>query len=280
MHALLLALPLMLSTAAPPRKPAAPARAHASAPKAKTAAAPAPAPTPPPAPARTPVLVELFTSEGCSSCPAADDALARLLRSQPVEGVELVALGFHVDYWDELGWADPYGLPLSAEHQKRYAGANGDNTLFTPQMVVDGLSPFAGNEDKARAAATERARQPKVPLRLSAPVEGDAVVVRVGLDAAPPPDTELFVALTEDGLSSQVTRGENAGRTLSHAAVVRAWEPAPALKAGTGGGFASEVRLKLAPAWKREHLRAVAVLQETRGPVRGLASVVVPGAAK
>lgn len=276
MHALLLALPLMLSAAAPPRKPAAPSRTHASAPAPKPAAAPAPAPAP--APARTPVLVELFTSEGCSSCPAADDALARLLRSQPVEGVELIALGFHVDYWDELGWADPYGLPLSAEHQKRYAGANGDNTLYTPQMVVDGLSPFAGNEDKARAAATERARQPKVPLRLAAPVEGDAVVVRVGLDAAPPPDTELFVALTEDGLSSQVTRGENAGRTLAHAAVVRAWEPAPAPKAGTGG-FASEVRLKLAPGWKREHLRAVAVLQETRGPVRGLASVV-PGTAK
>lgn len=227
---------------------------------------------------RTPVVVELFTSEGCSSCPSADDALARLSRTQPVDGVEFIALGFHVDYWDGLGWKDPYGLPLCAERQRRYAGLNGDNSLYTPQMVVDGQRTFVGDESKARAVATERARQPKVPLRLSAPVEGDAVVVRVRLDAAPPPGTELWVALTEDGLSSRVTRGENAGRTLAHAAVVRAWEALPAPKADTHG-FTSEVRLKLAPAWKRERLRAVAVLQEARGPVRGLASVV-PGAAR
>ena len=225
-------------------------------------------------PARTPVLVELFTSEGCSSCPSADNALARLAQKQPVEGVELVALGFHVDYWDYLGWKDPYASPEYGERQRRYALDGDENRVYTPQMVVDGTRSFVGGEDEARAQAAVAARRSKVPLRLATRVEADTVVVRVRMDSAPAQGLELWAALAEDGLSSDVKRGENAGRKLSHAAVVRTVAALPAPKPEEGG-FVSEARLKLAPGWKREKLRAVAVLQAPAGQVSGVAAVEV-----
>jgi hypothetical protein len=221
---------------------------------------------------RTPVLVELFTSEGCSSCPSADNALARLAQRQPVEGVELIALGFHVDYWDYIGWKDPYGAPEYGDRQRRYVLDGDDNRLYTPQMIVDGAHGFVGGEDEARAQAALAAKRPKVPLRLTARVEGDTVVVRVLTETAPAKGLELWAALAEDGLSSDVKRGENAGRKLSHAAVVRTLATLPAPKAAEGG-FVSEARLKLSPGWKREKLRAVAVLQARGGPVSGAAAV-------
>ncbi|WP_163999601.1 DUF1223 domain-containing protein [Pyxidicoccus caerfyrddinensis] len=224
---------------------------------------------------RTPVVVELYTSEGCSSCPSADAALSRLARAQPVEGVELIPLGFHVDYWDDLGWKDAYASPAFSERQRRYALNGDDNRVYTPQMVVDGERSFVGDEAKAREQAASAAKRAKVPLRVGARVDGDAAVLTVRLDAAPPAGTELWAALTEDGLSSRVTRGENAGRTLEHAAVVRAQVALPAPKADPAGGFVSEARVPLAKGWKRESLRAVAVLQESRGPVRGAAAVAL-----
>lgn len=223
-------------------------------------------------PPRTPVLVELFTSEGCSSCPSADNALARLAQKQPVEGVELIALGFHVDYWDYLGWKDPYAAPEHGERQRRYALEGDENRVYTPQMVVDGARSFVGGEDEAREQAALAAKRPKVPLRLTARVEGDTVVVRVRTDSAPAKGLELWAALAEDGLSSDVKRGENAGRKLSHTAVVRTTAALPAPKA-EDGGFVSEARLKLDSGWKREKLRAVAVLQAPAGPVSGVAEV-------
>jgi hypothetical protein len=221
---------------------------------------------------RTPVLVELFTSEGCSSCPPADNALARLAQKQPVEGVELIALGFHVDYWDYIGWKDPYASPEYGLRHRRYALNGDDNAVYTPQMVVDGERSFVGGEDEARAQAALAARRPKLPLSLTARVEGGTVVVRVRTEKAPAPGQELWVALAEDGLSSEVKRGENAGRRLAHAAVVRTLEVLPELKAEPGG-FVSEARLKLGAGWKRDKLRAVAVLQVPGGPVSGAAVV-------
>jgi hypothetical protein len=218
---------------------------------------------------RTPVLVELFTSEGCSSCPSADRALEQLAQQQPVEGVELIALGFHVDYWDYIGWKDAYAAPEYNERQRHYAQGGDDNRVYTPQMVVDGEHSFVGNERQAREWAAAAARQPKVPLQLTARVEGDGVVVRVRLDAAPTRGLQLWAALAEDGLSSDVKRGENAGRKLAHTAVVRTLVMLPTPKAGEGG-FISEARLKLEPGWKREKLRVVTALQKPGGAVRGV----------
>ena len=102
---------------------------------------------------RTPVVVELFTSEGCSSCPSADALLAGLAEQQPIEKVEVIALEEHVDYWNELGWVDPFSSHDWTTRQSVYAGILGNGNPYTPQMVVDGRAEFVGNQSrKARQA--------------------------------------------------------------------------------------------------------------------------------
>jgi len=214
-----------------------------------------------PAP-RTPVLVELFTSEGCSSCPPADALLARLLEGTPVDGVDVVALGLHVDYWDRLGWKDPFSSPLFSQRQEAYGRIFGEDRIYTPQMVVDGAAEFVGSDSAAAAKAIRAASEkPHVPIGASADLRGD--LVRIAADAPPvPPGTSekiaVLVALVEDGLTSNVKRGENSGRTLTHAAVVRRIETIGALDRDA---FAGEGQWKLNPAWDRAKLRVVAFLQ-------------------
>src|SRR5574337_814125 len=112
---------------------------------------------------RAPVLVELFTSEGCSSCPPADALLARLDQTQPVSGAEVIALKEHVDYWDHLGWRDPYSSELFTARQNAYAHAFGKDGIYTPQMIVDGRTEFVGSrESLARQAIRRAAQEPKI----------------------------------------------------------------------------------------------------------------------
>ena len=111
---------------------------------------------------RTPVVVELFTSEGCSSCPPADELLAKLDKTQLIAGVEIIPLEFHVDYWNELGWTDPFSSSLFSERQNSYARAFGNGRIYTPQMVVDGGAEFVGsNSGRAYEAIRRAARRTK-----------------------------------------------------------------------------------------------------------------------
>jgi hypothetical protein len=215
----------------------------------------------PPA-ARTPVLVELFTSEGCSSCPPADALLARLVQSQPVEGTEIIGLEVHVDYWDRLGWKDPYASPAFSRRQEVYGAGFGPDRVYTPQMVVDGRDEFVGSDEGiATASIRKAATQSHLQVGVSAELRGGLARIAVDAPAAPPDAAEkidVVIALVEDGLTSKVTRGENGGRTLTHAAVARRLEAIGALDRDT---FAGEGQWKLSPAWLRPDLRVVAFLQ-------------------
>ena len=219
---------------------------------------------------RTPVLVELFTSEGCSSCPPADDLLIQLDKEQPVPDAEIVAISEHVDYWNRLGWADPFSSAAFSERQNQYAHAFGTNQIYTPQMVVDGRTEFIGSqEDKARREIARAAQAPKAKVGLvkeSARPHDDVISMHVRVGQLPritSNDTgEVWLAITEGGLSTDVRRGENAFRTLRHTGVVRRMELLRSLEAGDAEGFAAEFTVSLAPEWKRQNLRAVVFIQE------------------
>jgi hypothetical protein len=227
---------------------------------------------------RVPVLLELFTSEGCSSCPPADEALLQLSRDQPVAGAEIIALEFHVDYWNSLGWADPFSLPEATARQERYAAAGAaagsSSQLYTPEMVVDGTRSFVGNRELAVQAVAQALALPKRTLRATVrPAPGG---VDVDLDVGPgkEPSLGLWLALTESGLSSKVTHGENRGRTLAHAPVVRSLERLAVVSAA---GWTGTVRLPIAQPWRREALRVVVFVQERAGSrVVGMGTVQVP----
>lgn len=175
---------------------------------------------------RGPVVVELFSSEGCSSCPPAE-ALLRELEEDP----GIVALEQHVDYWDDLGWADPFARATFGERQRAAAGRLGLDRVYTPQAIVDGRRDVVGSDRKGLLAAIAAARDARPAQNVVALSRSGADLVvaidRVGGTA----DARLYA--TERGLSSRVTRGENRGRTLSHAAVVRSVDDLGEVRDGT-----------------------------------------------
>lgn len=184
---------------------------------------------------RTPVLVELFTSEGCSSCPPADTLLSELVHMQPVPGALVIALGEHVDYWDGRSWTDPFSSHALTVRQNDYASSFHNRTVYTPQMVVDGRTEFVGSDsDKAESVIARAARAPKAQVSVTPDPQAGSYAVSVrGLPTLAPGDTaEVFFAVTQDGLRSQVRGGENSGRTLTHVAVVRLLERLGTAKAG------------------------------------------------
>jgi len=217
-------------------------------------------------PERVPVLVELFTSEGCSSCPPADVLLARLQRTQPVDGAEIVPLELHVDYWNHLGWRDPFSDAAFSDRQKAYAGRFGTGRIYTPQLVVDGAAEqVGGNEPRARRAIELAGRRPKGRLELAVERRaGDEVNVRVRMSGLPAftGSVDVLLALVEDGLTSDVTRGENEGRRLPHAAVVRQLVPVGRLRAPAGTLDETRV-LRLPGTAPRGVRRVIAFAQES-----------------
>ena len=255
----------------------------------------------------TPVIVELFTSEGCSDCPPADRLLDTLIATQPIAGVEIIGLGQHVDYWDRLGWTDRFSSAALTSRQQVYQTRFNTSSIYTPQMVVDGRAEFVGSDAAAARRAIEHSiALPHGVMRLTIDAAG-ADVARGGSDvargnpnvargfqphdrgperAAPQPEgaavqvsvtasdlprvgrsdrAELIVAVTESGLRTDVKRGENHGRTLTHAAVVRYLATVGQVPADGSTSVSARADIPLAADWQRDHLTIVAFVQELRG---------------
>jgi hypothetical protein len=220
---------------------------------------------------RVPLIVELFTSEGCSSCPAADQLLSRLEQAQPVAGVRIVALEEHVDYWNQLGWTDPFSSAQYRGRQNDYAARLffTDN-IYTPQMIVNGQVGFVGSDGSraqqeiARALASQTA---VVELK-AAPNARDPELVDLAVRVTNLPKTgkvrnsNVYLAVTESGLTSNVSSGENSGRQLRHAPVVRSFGIIGRLdpRGSNVGQIANTIRLPR--EWQRDNLRAVVFVQE------------------
>ncbi len=174
-----------------------------------------------PQPASSVVLVELFTSEGCSSCPPADRLLAELDRQQPVSGTTIVVLSEHVDYWDHEGWRDPFSSPQWTDRQNEYGRQFSLASVYTPQMVIDGQRQASGGDVRAvLSAIQESAKAPRIDIAISS-LERTSDGIHVGLTASAAKGATLYAVLADDADRSSVARGENAGRTLDHVAVAR-----------------------------------------------------------
>jgi hypothetical protein len=217
-------------------------------------------------PAKTPVVVELFTSEGCSSCPPADAVLSKLETDGTVGSALVIPLGLHVTYWDQLGWKDPASLADATDRQQEYGrGVFGVDNVYTPQAVVDGRVQLVGSEEAAlRSAIAKAALEPHAPVRLAVSMQADAVVARVEADPLPSQAHESVqnvFFITEDGLTSIVKRGENGGRTLHNDAVVRRITT-------------NETIGRLNPGWRRDRLHLIVIVQGKKTHrVYGAASV-------
>ena len=228
-----------------------------------------------------PVVVELFTSEGCSSCPPADALLAKLDHEQRLGNAEIIALEEHVDYWDQLGWRDPFSSAQWTERQQDYAAVFRNDGVYTPQMVVDGRAEFVGSsQSRARSAIAEAVREPKAEVTLlDRPTAEGKTHVSVAVKMVPtrePQKAQVWLAVTETGLHSSVSRGENAGEDLHHAAVVRSLRKVGETAPNRDAAYSGEHDVQLDSRWKKDNLRVVAFVQDAKTRhILGAASVRV-----
>lgn len=219
---------------------------------------------------RVPVVVELFTSEGCSSCPPADALLEELENRQPFGNVEIIAVEEHVDYWDQQGWVDPFSSSSWTSRQYAYTNVLGSGNPYTPEMVVDGRDGFVGSHSgKARQAIEAAATMKKTQVNVSeiSPLQNKSVTLNVDVEKLPTAtgDTaEVLLAITEAGLHSKVEAGENSGRELHHAPVLRELKEIGALDRNGSEPFSTRRVIKLNGDWKAENLRAVVFVQEKK----------------
>lgn len=171
-------------------------------------------------------VVELFTSEGCSSCPPADELLGRITQHVRKQGLRVFPLSFHVDYWNYLGWKDPFSSTAYTERQRQYGRAMGLSSIYTPQMIVNGSDEFVGHRQSIADKSIEKALNTRVPVRVELQLEGrdkEALTVSYKTVNARP-GMHLNIALVERGLKKKIARGENSGRTLHHENVVRVFK--------------------------------------------------------
>lgn len=221
--------------------------------------------------AREPVVVELFTSEGCSSCPPADALLAEFDARQPLGSAEVIAIEEHVDYWDELGWKDPFSSASWTARQKDYAGTLRTGGAYTPQMVVDGTAGFVGSRGGTARQEIEKAasnRKARIEISQVSPAENKSVALKVSVEklaSVSPKDTaEVILAITESGLRSSVKGGENNGKELQHSPVLREFKVIGTVGKNGEEGFTGQLPVKLDSKWNVQNLRAVVFVQEKK----------------
>lgn len=230
----------------------------------------------------SPVVVELFTSEGCSSCPPADAFLAKLAEQGPAHNLHIVALEEHVDYWDDQGWRDPFSSHNWTTRQTAYADVLGNKNPYTPQLVMDGSVECSGGQQQlAVQTIFKESSQAKTPVALSQGEAGkpgtNSFSVQIGklTSTAKGGAAEVWLAITETGLHSSVTRGENAGHELSHAAVVRSMRKIGEAKPDRDVAFSGDAAIPIRNEWKLESLKAVAFVQE-KNSLRILGAAEIP----
>lgn len=212
-------------------------------------------------------LVELFTSEGCSSCPPAEKYAGELVAKAEKEGSRVFVLAFHVDYWDYIGWKDRMASPANTERQRRYQRALGERSIYTPQMIVNGTDGFVGSDrsagDPRIAAALKKDAACGVEVKVSRAADdggaaGRTIVVAYELSRAPE-GSVVNVALVERGITSEVTAGENRGKTLSHDNVVRLFETVK-----VPGAHKGESRLSLPEGAASDRCSVIVYVQDEK----------------
>lgn len=218
-----------------------------------------------------PILVELFTSEGCSDCPPADEFLKALDSAQPIPGAQLIVLEEHVDYWDDQGWRDPFSSHALTLRQSAYVDhLHVKKGAYTPQMVVDGDEAFVGSDrPQAAQAFAKEASIPKISVQISAlHVEEGKVSAHIETGAVPS-KAEVFLAVALDHAQSQVLKGENGGRQLEHVAVVERLTSVGKVKKGEP--FAKDVSIKMEHP-EKDHRIIAFIQQGDEGKVLGAAA--------
>lgn len=220
------------------------------------------------------ILVELFTSEGCSSCPPADELLRKLDSMRTISNNQIVVLGEHVDYWDGTGWRDRFSSHEYTTRQQEYAYRLGVPEPYTPQIVVDGKQQFVGNNAGSLQAALQAAgAEPKTSVSiLAADFDGNNLILKLKTNSLPQGHKrgDLYVAVADNSDETQVHGGENSGRALRHVAVLRSLQKVA--KVGPEG-TEKDFNLRLPKDLEKNNLRVVAFVQES-GNGRVLGSTV------
>jgi hypothetical protein len=216
-----------------------------------------------------PILVELFTSEGCSTCPPADALLLNMDTSQPVPGAQLIVLSEHVDYWDHDGWRDPNSSHALTERQAAYVRALGLKTAYTPQIIVDGTAEMLiRNPEEAMKVFQNALVMSDIPVHIGEvtvdPANPTTLRAHIDIDGKDDnKDADVYVAVALNRVESEVLRGENKSRHLTHVAVVQQLTKIGSLPKGKS--FAEDVQLKVKGGTDTKNTRFVVFVQEA-GP--------------
>lgn len=232
---------------------------------------------------RTPILMELFTSEGCSSCPPVDTWVERLDAAQPVAGAQIIVLSEHVDYWDHEGWKDPFSSAAITDRQKGYVHNLGLSDVYTPQIILDGNAELKPSDpQQVNQSLAAAAGKPMIPLRIeSARVGAGSPAVLTGRIEADgsgqKKNADVFVAVALDKTLTDVLAGENDGRKLENIAVVK--EIVKVGKLEKGRSYDQPFSIRLWPHADPSNLRVVVFVQES-GPGRVLGAGMTKEIAK